>query len=72
MGPGPRVTSAPARQGPVAGAQEEARRPEGWDRARCEQAYCALLGAELFGETGLNAAAEVAFKEARGEPAKPG
>lgn len=41
------------------------RRPDGWARARCEQAYCAMLGAELFGDDGLNAAAEVAFREAR-------
>lgn len=40
------------------------RRPDGWARARCEQAYCAMLGAELFGDEGLNAAAELAFKEA--------
>lgn len=43
-----------------------ARRPEAWARARCEQALCALAGAELFGDLGLNAAAEVAFREARG------
>jgi hypothetical protein len=42
-----------------------ARRPEAWARARCEQAFCALAGAELFGDLGLNAAAEVAFREAR-------
>lgn len=42
------------------------RRPEAWARARCEQALCALAGAELFGDLGLNAAAEVAFREARG------
>lgn len=41
------------------------RRPDGWARARCEQAFCALLGAELFGDDGLNAAAEAAFREAR-------
>ncbi|WP_312161627.1 hypothetical protein [Phenylobacterium sp.] len=41
------------------------RRPDGWARARCEQAFCAMLGAELFGDDGLNAAAEVAFREAR-------
>lgn len=41
------------------------RRPDGWARARCEQASCALLGAELFGDEGLNAAADVAFREAR-------
>jgi hypothetical protein len=41
------------------------RHPEAWARARCEQGFCALLGAELFGDDGLNAAAEVAFREAR-------
>lgn len=39
------------------------RRPEGWARARCEQAHCALLGAELFGDEGLNAAADIVFRE---------
>ena len=42
------------------------RRPDGWARARCEQAFCALLGAELFGDEGLNAAADIAFREAHG------
>ena len=41
------------------------RRPDGWARARCEQAYCAMLGAELFGDDGLNAAADRAFRDAR-------
>jgi len=44
---------------------DRVRRPDAWARARCEQAFCSLLGAELFGDDGLNAAAEVAFKEAR-------
>lgn len=44
---------------------DRARRPDAWARARCEQAFCALLGAELFGDQGLNAAAEVAFRDAR-------
>ncbi|ODT85110.1 hypothetical protein [Phenylobacterium sp. SCN 70-31] len=46
---------------------EAAHRKDGWARARCEQAYCALLGAEVFGDPGLNAAAEVAFRDARAE-----
>jgi tetratricopeptide (TPR) repeat protein len=50
----------------AAAAIEPGRRPEAWARARCEQAFCALSGAELFGDLGLNAAAEVAFGEARG------
>lgn len=40
-------------------------RRDGWARARCEQAFCALLGAEIFGDVGLSAAAELAFNEAR-------
>jgi hypothetical protein len=44
---------------------EGERRTEAWARARCEQAFCALLGAELFGDPGLDAAAEVAFREVR-------
>lgn len=49
----------------AATAFDRDRRPDGWARARCEQAYCAMLGAELFGDEGLNAAAEAAFREAR-------
>jgi hypothetical protein len=49
----------------AAAGYEAARRHDGWARARCEQAMCALLGAELFGDTGLDAAAEVALREAR-------
>jgi tetratricopeptide (TPR) repeat protein len=41
------------------------RRPDAWARARCEQAFCAMLGAELFGDQGLNAAADMAFRDAR-------
>jgi len=44
---------------------EAAHRKDGWARARCEQAFCALLGAEIFGDPGLNAAAETAFRDAR-------
>jgi hypothetical protein len=40
-------------------------RQQGWSRARLEQASCALLGAELFGDTGLEAAAEKAAVEAQ-------
>ncbi len=49
----------------AAAAFDRNRRPDGWARARCEQAFCAMLGAELFGDEGLNAAADVAFREAR-------
>lgn len=49
----------------AANAFDRNRRPDAWARARCEQAFCAMLGAELFGDEGLNAAAEVALREAR-------
>jgi tetratricopeptide (TPR) repeat protein len=39
-------------------------RIKGWAAARCEQAMSAMLGAELFGDDGLNAAAEVALRDA--------
>jgi hypothetical protein len=38
-------------------------RTDAWARARCEQALCAILGAELFGDEGLDAAADVALVE---------
>jgi tetratricopeptide (TPR) repeat protein len=41
------------------------RRQQGWARARLEQANCAMLGAELFGDAGLDAAAEKAAGEAQ-------
>ena len=49
----------------AAAAFDRTRRPNGGARARCEQAFCAMLGAELFGDDGLNAAADAAFREAR-------
>ena len=42
-----------------------AHRQQGWARARLEQAACAVLGAELFGDQGLEAAAERAATEAQ-------
>lgn len=39
-------------------------RPRGWAEARREQACAALLGAALFGDQGLNAAARIALTEA--------
>jgi tetratricopeptide (TPR) repeat protein len=44
---------------------EAAGRKDGWARARCEQALNGLLGAEIFGDPGLEAAAEIAFRDAR-------
>jgi hypothetical protein len=41
------------------------RRPDAWARARCEQGFSGLLGAELFGDPGLDAAAAATFREAR-------
>jgi hypothetical protein len=41
------------------------RRMVAWSAARCEQAGIALLGAELFGDDGLNAAADAALKHAQ-------
>jgi tetratricopeptide (TPR) repeat protein len=39
-------------------------RTKAWAAARCEQAMSAMLGAELFGDEGLNAAAEIALNDA--------
>lgn len=46
-------------------AFDPARRPDAWARARCEQGFSGLLGAELFGDPGLDAAAGATFREAR-------
>lgn len=43
---------------------ERSARPQVWARARAEQGLCAILGAELFGDEGLRAAAGVALAEA--------
>ena len=40
-------------------------RVRGWAAARLEQAEAAMLGADLFGDDGLNAAAETALREVR-------
>lgn len=64
-GDAPALRKAAAIAETAAAGFEAERRNEGWARARCEQAYCALLGAELFGDPGLDAAAEVAFREVR-------
>ncbi len=39
-------------------------RMQGWARARVEQAKAAMLGAELFGDDGLNAAAQTTLRDA--------
>lgn len=39
-------------------------RTRAWAAARCEQAMSAMLGAELYGDEGLNAAAEIALNDA--------
>ncbi|MDB5463050.1 MAG: hypothetical protein JWP23_1439 [Phenylobacterium sp.] len=46
-------------------AFDPGKRPGAWARARCEQGFSGLLGAELFGDPGLDAAAAAAFREAR-------
>ncbi len=46
-------------------AFDQHRRPDAWARARCEQGFSGLLGAELFGDPGLDAAAAATFHEAR-------
>jgi hypothetical protein len=42
---------------------DRATQAKGWAAARLEQARCAMLGAELFGHQGLNAAAEVVLAD---------
>ena len=49
----------------AAAAFAEARRHRDWARARLEQGACALMGADLFGDKGLEAAAERAAGEAQ-------
>ena len=39
-------------------------RHKAWAAARCEQAMCAMLGVELYGDEGLYAAADLALAEA--------
>lgn len=41
----------------------EAEKTQAWAAARLEQGLCAMLGAELFGDDGLNAAACAAFSD---------
>ena len=46
-------------------AFDRRRRPDAWARARCEQGFAGLLGGELFGDPGLDAAAATTFRDAR-------
>ncbi len=48
----------------AAGGFDRARRTGAWAAARCEQAGVGLLGADVFGDDGLNAAADAALKQA--------
>lgn len=64
-GDAPALRKAAAIAEAAALGTDRVRRPDAWARARCEQAFCSLLGAELFGDDGLNAAAEIVFREAR-------
>jgi tetratricopeptide (TPR) repeat protein len=58
----------------AAGAAEKAvdiaagKPTQAWAAARLEQGLCAMLGAELFGDEGLNAAASQAFADAVSVP----
>lgn len=49
-------------------ALDRASQPRTWAAARLEQARCAMLGAELFGHQGLNAAAEVVLADIAAAP----
>ncbi|WP_374471373.1 hypothetical protein [Phenylobacterium sp.] len=50
----------------AADAFDSRRKPDAWARARAEQGFCALTGGELFGDPALAAAAEGAYRDARG------
>jgi hypothetical protein len=51
---------------------ETSRRPAGVARARVEQAFCALLGAELFGDQGLEAAVAATLTPVATDPGPAG
>jgi hypothetical protein len=51
---------------------EAAHRPAGLARARVEQAFCALLGADLFGDEGLEAAVSATLAEVATDPGPAG
>ena len=46
----------------------ESKATQAWAAARLEQGLCAMLGADLFGDEGLNAAASAAFADAISVP----
>jgi tetratricopeptide (TPR) repeat protein len=46
--------------------------PQAWAEVRLEQGLCAMLGAEMFGDDGLNAAASAAFADAAAVPGAAG
>ncbi|CAN5336622.1 hypothetical protein BH11PSE2_BH11PSE2_06200 [soil metagenome] len=54
----------------AASGLDRASRGQAWALARAEQAHCASLGAELFGDDGLNAAAAIAFAESQAAAGK--
>jgi tetratricopeptide (TPR) repeat protein len=64
-GDAPSLRKAAASAERAAESYAAGHRQQGWARARLEQATCALLGAELFGDNGLEAAAEKAAAEAQ-------
>jgi hypothetical protein len=51
---------------------EAARRPAGAARARVEQAFCALLGADLFGDRGLESAVSATLTPVSQDPGPVG
>ena len=64
-GDAPALRKAAAAAERAADSFAQAHRQQGWAQARLLQASCALLGADLFGDTGLEAAAEQAAAEAQ-------
>jgi hypothetical protein len=57
----------------AAAAFKAAGRNKAWAAARCEQAMCAMLGVELYGDEGLHAAADLVLAEAvAAAPNSPG
>ncbi len=59
-----RRTGDPIALRKAAEAFKTAGRAKAWSAARCEQAMCAMLGVELYGDEGLHAAADMVLAEA--------